>query len=939
MTEQGRSFPNDERSSTADTAGRDDVKNSRSTAAVFGGDDRELGADIAPTSGRQDETPSRTDRRRGLRTLLARLRSVAIGAVVPDHSLAYRRWRPRPPLRSLLRPLRLLLVSFRSLIIFSTVLFAHRFTRRSALGAVATALAGTVGVGTAVGDREPETDSESDDSGRYVVGLEAGTSTASVSRSATTLYRSLDLAATGSIVVGEFNEASRRDLEARSDVRYVEPDHVRHQQLQSAVEPSEAVDLGDEQQTPWGIDRIGATDFHGTETGAADATVAILDSGIDPEHESLEVADGKAFTECNESFCATEWDDETGHGTHCAGTIAALDNGTGVVGAVPHVSLCALKVLAGDGSGYDSDIAAAIEWCAENDIDVINLSLGGSDEAQVLEDALEYAYDRGVLVVAAAGNDGSVGGIDYPAGYDTCIAVGATDDRDEVPDWSARGDGIELVAPGEDILSTKPDDEYIYLDGTSMSTPHVAAIGAQLMSQGLPHAERTDDVDDPGGVRGILRDTAEDVGFAEDEQGYGLLNAFDALEELEPVITDAVSDVRTRSATLNGSLRASAELSEPTVRFQWRDASDSDWTGTDSETTEPGEAFSATVDELEPDTAYDVRAVLEADDETATAAVETFETGLAELAVETGDVEATDHRTLLASGALSGLDGAERVDVAFRVRQTGDEGWESTDSQSIESIEPYEESISSLEPETEYEVEAVAESGDERATGETVTVETEPEPGHPEIERFEPTDDSNGQFVRCHVNWNVSDRDENLELVATELRYAGEDEVLHRLASEIEGGEESGIHTVRNSDRLEGAGEEYDVTLTVTDAEGNVTEETEQLSLDERSPAPSIDRFEVTSDDFLGTPEAVVEWAVSDEGDELDGVELELSRAEDGEVLDDSSSMARGADASGTDSLTDGESDGSEAAYDVTIRATDYFEQTTEETTRVTLGE
>ncbi|ELY54740.1 S8 family peptidase, partial [Natronolimnohabitans innermongolicus] len=430
-------------------------------------------------------------------------------------------------------------------LLFSTLLLERGFTRRSALGSVGAGLVGALGITTAAAsDPEPDDEPGGD---RYVVGLEPGTSTASVSRTASRLYRSLDRSPAGSAIVGDFDDDARRALKERSDVRYVERDYVRRQSV-ATVDASESVDLVDEQRTPWGVERIGATDFHGSDSAGSGATVAILDSGIDPEHESLEVADGEAFIECDEDVCATAWDDETGHGTHCAGTVAALDNGRGVVGAAPAVGLCALKVLAGDGSGYDSDIAAAIEWCADNEIDVINLSLGGSDEAQVLEDALRYAYDNGVLIVAAAGNDGSVGGIDYPAGYDECIAVGSTDERDAVPSWSARGEGIELVAPGEDVLSTMPDDEYVYLEGTSMSTPHVAAIGAKLMSQGLPNAEDTDDVDDPGGARAVLRETAEDIGFDDDEQGYGLLDAFTAFEELEPVTTEDVTDVRTHSA-------------------------------------------------------------------------------------------------------------------------------------------------------------------------------------------------------------------------------------------------------------------------------------------------------------------------------------------------------------------------------------------------------
>ncbi|WP_253184529.1 S8 family peptidase [Natrialba sp. SSL1] len=896
-------------------------------------------------------------------------------------------------------------------------------TRRTSLGALAGALLTGFGVASGAATDSDETaensgddgtdDASADDHPRYVVGLEPGTATESVARTASTVYRSLGLASSGSVVVGAFEEDAREELESRSDVRYVEPDHKRVQAVRSSDngtnrqrtgEPNETVDLTDEQRTPWGVERIGAAEVHERGTGEADATVAILDSGIDPEHESLEVPDGRAFADCAGSDCAADWDDETGHGTHCAGTVAALDNDTGVVGVAPEVELCALKVLAGDGSGYDSDIAAAIEWCADNDVDVINLSLGGSDEAQVLEDALRYAYDRDVLIVAAAGNAGAAGGVDYPAAYDECIAVGATNDHDEVPDWSARGDTIELVAPGEAVLSTKPGDEYVYLEGTSMSTPHVAAIAAQLLGQGLTHADDTDDVDEPGGVRGILRESADDLGAADDEQGFGLLNAFEALESVDPVTTGEVTDVRASTATLTGELRSNADVESAECCFEWRQGGD-EWTRTEPESVEPGDSFSAALDELQPETAYDVRAVMFADsgasgsaggdgdgdgepdgtddtDDETTASIVTFETGRDELAVETTVVEAGDHRTLQATGSLDGIGDADTdanadpVTASFRVRPEGEENWDTTDGQVLESIGSYEASISGLEPETVYEVEAVVAAGDgdgdsdagtdasdaDETTGGIVTAETDPEPGLPSIDRFELTDDSNSQFVRCAVNWGVSVSNGELELVETELRYATEsdddgdgdgsdddtdesiatgdtsttDDPLHHVVTELEDqSEESGIHTLRHSDRLEGAGESYAVTITVTDTDGNTTDATEQLTLDERSPPPSIDQFDVTTDDFLGTPEAVVDWAVSDEGSELDGVVLELRR--DGSLVDETSSMARDEEASGTDSLRADDAEES-GTYEVLIRATDYFEQVSEERETVELA-
>lgn len=813
-------------------------------------------------------------------------------------------------------------------------------SRRGTLERVALGLAGLLGAGTVAGDETDNNDHDDidgEDGDRYVVGLESGTATASVAREAMQIHRSFSFSSIGGVVVGRFNEDTRLELEGRSDVRYVQKDSVRRPQLRSVSGTAVDEDLDEEQMVPWGVERVGATEIHEQGNNDDGATVAILDSGIDPEHESLEVAEGEAFADCSGADCATDWADDTGHGTHCAGSVSALDNGVGVVGVAPDVELCSVKVLAGDGSGYDSDIAAGIEWCVENDVDVINLSLGGSEEAQVLEDALSYAYERGVLTIGAAGNTG--GQVDYPAAYDECIAVGATDDRDEVPSWSSHGDGIELVAPGEDVLSTKPGDEYEYLSGTSMSTPHVAAVAAQLMSRGLPHAENLDDFDNPGGTRGLLRDTAEDLGFDDDEQGYGLLSAFEAFEELEPVTTDDVTNVRATTATCNGTLNPFEEANDAEVYFEWRDASGSEWTETAPEALSSSDEFNAELDDLTANTEYDVRAVVEMDGERTAGNVETFTTGLDSLAIETDDIEVYDHRSVSAVGELRGLNNAESVDVLFRLRDATAEDWEETDPQTVDAIGSFEDDIGSLEPETEYEIEAVADADGETETGETVSFETDPEPGLPEIDRFELTDDSNDMFVRCNVHWAVSDRDENLELVATELRYADDDEEIHRIATEIEDGEgeASGVHTVRNSDRIEGAGEEYEIALTATDSEGNVTEETEQVALDERSPPPSIDRFEITRADFLGSPEAVVEWTVSDAGEELDAVELEMRIADESEIVDSASSMARGEEESGEDSLRNKNGDGSENKYDVTIRATDYFEQTTEETKRVTL--
>jgi len=168
-------------------------------------------------------------------------------------------------------------------------------------------------------------------------------------------------------------------------------------------------------------------------------------------------------------------EDDNGHGTHVAGIIAAAANGTGVVGVAPQVSLYAVKVLDGRGEGYYSDIIKGIQWCMENGIQVINLSLGGYADVPALHDAVAQAARQGIVIAAAAGNDGPGGSsVEYPAKYPEVIAVSAVDASRRITDYSSRGPEVELAAPGDDILSTFTSSAYGTLSGTSAAVPHVA---------------------------------------------------------------------------------------------------------------------------------------------------------------------------------------------------------------------------------------------------------------------------------------------------------------------------------------------------------------------------------------------------------------------------------------------------------------------------------
>lgn len=235
------------------------------------------------------------------------------------------------------------------------------------------------------------------------------------------------------------------------------------------------------QTVTWGIDRVFGAESHpfGTwdkSTGLG-VKVAVLDTGIDRSHEDLTVAGGHTTVD------TTDWGfDGNGHGTHVAGTIAALDNALGVVGVSPNVSLYAVKVLNDSGSGTWESVAAGIEWAVTNNIHVINMSLGGSSHSQTLQDACDAAYAGGLLLVSSAGNSGNRSGkgdnVGYPARYASVIAVAASDSSDKRASFSSTGPDVELIAPGVSVLSTLPGNKYGSYSGTSMASPHVAGVAA-----------------------------------------------------------------------------------------------------------------------------------------------------------------------------------------------------------------------------------------------------------------------------------------------------------------------------------------------------------------------------------------------------------------------------------------------------------------------------
>ena len=302
----------------------------------------------------------------------------------------------------------------------------------------------------------------------------------------------------------------------------------RHPRV-SVVEPDGEVFMTDEYDNAWGVARIGSAALHANGVRGTGVKVAILDTGIAYTHADLAAnyAGGRDFVN-NDS----DPNDDNDHGTHVAGTIAAVLNGTGVVGVAPEARLYAVKVLNSAGSGSWSNIIAAVQWVVDNGIKITNNSYGsGSNPGSIVEAAYVNSAAAGVLHIASAGNSGTCAGstntVGYPAAYTSVVAVAATQPNDVRPCFSSTGADVELAAPGVSIVSTVRNGGYASFSGTSMASPHAAGVAALVMGAGATNAAQ---------VRQILQDTAIDIGAAGRDTfyGFGLIDAAAAVAAVNP---------------------------------------------------------------------------------------------------------------------------------------------------------------------------------------------------------------------------------------------------------------------------------------------------------------------------------------------------------------------------------------------------------------------
>ncbi len=285
-----------------------------------------------------------------------------------------------------------------------------------------------------------------------------------------------------------------------------------------------AASTDEEYQNAWGVQHIGSEFAHIQGITGQGVKIAVIDSGIDYNHEELDGNYAGGYDFVNDDNDPMD-DTYNSHGTNVAGIIAAERNGIGVVGVAPDASLYALKVLTSIGTGLTSSTVAAIEWAVTNGMDIINISIQG-EHRESLQAACDAAYNAGLLIIAAAGNT-SGQAVSYPATYDSVVAVTSTDENDSLPDYAPFGAEVELSAPGDKIYSTaRVYRGYTTLSGTSQAAPHVTGLAALILSSGRLTDLNNDTVIDNRDLRLKLQEAIDDLGDPGRDElfGFGLVN-------------------------------------------------------------------------------------------------------------------------------------------------------------------------------------------------------------------------------------------------------------------------------------------------------------------------------------------------------------------------------------------------------------------------------
>lgn len=338
-------------------------------------------------------------------------------------------------------------------------------------------------------------------------------------------------AATAALLKGEMSR--------HSDVEYVEPDYV-------ATTLATTNDPYFTQGSQWHLAKIQAPSAWDLSTGSSTLKVAVVDSGVNAAHPDLA---GKVLA--GYDFFANDSDptDENGHGTAVAGVISpAANNALGVAGVTWNCPILPVRVLGADGSGSYSAIANGIIYAADQGARIINLSLGGTASSTTLQSAINYAWSKNCIIVAAAGNNGNNVAF-YPAACTNVVAVSATDASDVKATWSNYGSYVDVAAPGVNIMTLFGTDQYATWNGTSFASPVTSGVVA-LMASSNPALSNSQ-------IVGLLTANSDDVGTAgyDVNTGYGRVNAYRAVlaAKSQTSTADTIAPVTKITSPADGS--------------------------------------------------------------------------------------------------------------------------------------------------------------------------------------------------------------------------------------------------------------------------------------------------------------------------------------------------------------------------------------------------
>ena len=533
--------------------------------------------------------------------------------------------------------------------------------------------------------------------------------------------------------------------------------------------------------------------------------IAILDTGIDGNHKDLKdnlASDGFSVITTGSPPSRHWLVDPNGHGTHVAGTAGASGKLNGsynaLLGVAPNATLVSVRVLNSNGRGSTAEIAAGIDWCIDNNIDIINMSLGGTQSSAEYV-VVETAWSAGLLIVACAGNSGNDEGtgenVWYPAAYDDVIAVAATNQQvDGRRHTSSTGPSVELIGPGTQVFSTYINQSgYHYMSGTSMATPHVAGVASLIWSANPSLTNQQ--------VRDFLKNNTECLGLPTNHQGHGLVRADKAMgietgrvkglvfADNQPVYAASLTFTNgsnTYTTTSSGEVGYTIIVPPGTYTATASFNYGYDPVST-SVTVNANEIavtdFSLTDGDPDPDPVY-----------TITGTVTDFDDNSA-LPGATVSIDGTNY-----SATTGGVDGS------FEILNVIQGNYYITASLSgynskTESIAVYDNTI------VNFALEKVDDPGDPVDPG-------DPEPGELSIDDFTLTNTSNPQIARVLVNWEVSG--ENLSNGTLSISGPNSEEI----DLNVSGNTASGQHEFSFR---RGWGT-YEVTLTVTDTSGTISE-------------------------------------------------------------------------------------------------------------------